>query len=140
MTPSACLQSSSSCARLETSKHANYRTKGRRMQLTRYDDYPVHQAPYPFSYIPATDAAWDEGYYFGVFDVELGLYLMTGMRINPNSDMLGAHAGISVRGVERTLRLSREWRKNCDTHIGPLRYEFVEPFRDIRLSLGENPS
>jgi hypothetical protein len=110
------------------------------MQLTRYDDYPVHQAPYPFSYILATDAAWDEGYYFGVFDVELGLYLMTGMRINPNSDMLGAHAGISVRGVERTLRLSREWRKNCDTHIGPLRYEFVEPFRDIRLSLGENPS
>ena len=110
------------------------------MQLTRYDDYPVHQAPYPFSYIPATDPAWDEGYYFGAFNIETGLFLMTGMRINPNTDMLGAHAGLSVRGVERTLRLSREWRKNCDTHIGPLRYEFVEPFRDIRISLDDNPS
>lgn len=110
------------------------------MQLTRYDDYPVHQSPYPFSYIPATDPAWDEGYYFGVFNVDKGLFLMTGMRINPNTDMIGGHAGISVRGVERTLRLSREWRINCDTHIGPLRYEFIEPFKDIRISLGENPS
>ncbi|HLY54034.1 MAG TPA: hypothetical protein VKS60_00670 [Stellaceae bacterium] len=110
------------------------------MELTRYDDYPVHQSPYPFSYIPASDPAWDEGYYFGVFNVETGLYLMTGMRINPNSDMIGGHAGISVRGVERTLRLSREWRKNCDTHLGPLRYEFIEPFKDIRISLQDNPS
>jgi hypothetical protein len=110
------------------------------MELTRYDDYPIHQSPYPFSYVPTSDPAWDEGYYFGVFNVDLGLFLMTGMRINPNSDMIGGHAGMSVRGVERTLRLSREWRKNCDTHIGPLRYEFIEPFKDIRISLEDNPA
>jgi hypothetical protein len=110
------------------------------MQLTQYDDYPIHQAPYPFSYIPATDPAWDEGYYFGIFNTELGLFMMTGMRINPNTDMIGGHAGLSVKGVERTIRLSREWRKNCDTHLGPLRYEFTKPFHDIRVSLDENPS
>jgi len=110
------------------------------MQLTQYDEYPIHQSPYPFSYVPASDPAWDEGYYFGVFNPTLGLFMMTGMRVNPNTDIIGGHAGFSVRGVERTLRLSREWRKNCDTQIGPLRYNFVEPFRDVHLTLDENPS
>ena len=34
--------------------------------LTPYDEFPVHQASRPFSYIPSTDYNWDDGYYFGV--------------------------------------------------------------------------
>ena len=34
------------------------------MQLTRYDEYPVHATPYPMSYVPSTDLSWDDGYYF----------------------------------------------------------------------------
>jgi hypothetical protein len=62
--------------------------------------------------------------------------MKTGVRVNPNTDMIGGHAGLGVRAVARTLRLSREWRKHGDTQIGPLRDDVVEPFRDVHLTLG----
>jgi hypothetical protein len=90
--------------------------------------------------VPVSDPAFDSGYYFGVYNVEDGLFLVTGLRINPNSDMIGAHASINVRGVQRTLRLSREWRGNYALEVGPLRYDFIEPLKQIRLTLGKNES
>ena len=109
-------------------------------ELTPYDDYPVHQAPYPFSYVPSTDPSWDEGYYFGVFNADAGVFLLTGMRISPNTDMIGGHAAINLQGVQRGVRLSRTWRQHCHTEIGPLQFEFIEPFRKIRISMDENES
>jgi hypothetical protein len=110
------------------------------LKLTQYDDYPVHQAPYPFSYIPEPDYSWDEGYYWGIMNPDAGLFLITGLRISPNSDVIGIHAGLNVRGRQRTLRLSREWRKHCDPSAGPYSVKFTEPFKEIALALGENPS
>ena len=54
--------------------------------LTKYDDFPVHQSPYPFSYTPSTDYSFDEGYMWGAVNPGAGLYLLTGFRITPNSD------------------------------------------------------
>ncbi|MCZ7526583.1 MAG: hypothetical protein M5U14_09535 [Acidimicrobiia bacterium] len=108
--------------------------------LTRYDEYPVHQSPYPFSEIPVTDYNWDDGYYFGVFSAEARCFLFTGMRVSPNSDVLGGYAAVCLDGRQYTVRLSRVWRPDCDTAIGPLRYEFVEPFHDVHVALGENDS
>lgn len=106
--------------------------------LTPYDEFPVHQAPYPVSYVPSTDYAWDEGYFYGVYNVDAQLMLITGMRMNPNADVLGAHVGVNLRGVQRTARLSRPWRKHWYTQIGPLRYDVIEPYRNIRLQLEPN--
>lgn len=106
--------------------------------LTPYDELPVHQAPYPVSYVPSTDYAWDEGYYYGVYSAEAQLLMLTGMRINPNADILGAHVGINLRGKQRTLRLSRTWRREFYTAVGPLRYDVVAPYRDIHLRLDDN--
>jgi hypothetical protein len=108
--------------------------------LTPYDEYPVHQAPYPVSYIPATDYAWDEGYYYAVYSAEAQVLLLTGMRINPNADIIGAHVGVNLRGRQRTARLSRTWRQQFYTAVGALRYDVVEPYKDIRLSMAANES
>jgi hypothetical protein len=108
--------------------------------LTKYDEYPVHQVPYPFSYVPSTDYAWDEGYYFGVFSPEDMVFLAVGFRINPNTDMIGGYAMINVAGQQHTLRFSRCWRREIDLHVGPFRMEVVEPLRLIRLVLDENDS
>jgi hypothetical protein len=108
--------------------------------LSPYDDYPVHQTPYPVSYTPNSDYSFDEGYMWGAVNPRLGIYLLTGFRITPNVDVIGGHAGINRRGVIRTLRFSREWRKQMDTAAGPYRVEFTRPMREIRLLLGENPS
>ena len=106
--------------------------------LTPYDELPVHQAPYPVSYVPVTDYAWDEGYFYGTYNADAQLLLLTGMRMNPNADIVGGHVGINLRGKQRTLRLSRTWRQHWYTQIGPLRYDVIEPYKNIRLSLEPN--
>jgi hypothetical protein len=108
--------------------------------LSPYDEYPVHQAPYPVSYVPSTDYAWDEGYFYGAYSADAQVILLTGMRINPNADVIGAHASVNIRGRHRAVRLSREWRRQLYTQVGPLRYDVLEPYRNIRVSLSENAS
>ncbi len=108
--------------------------------LTRYDEYPVHQSSRPFSEIPSTDYAWDDGYFFGLYDAELGAFLFSGMRVNPNTDMIGGYAGISVDGRQHTARFSRPWRADPDTSVGPLSYRFTKPLEVIHLELGPNDS
>lgn len=103
--------------------------------LTPYDEFPVHQAPYPFSHIPATDTGWDDGYWFGAFSPDDDVFLFTGMRVSPNTDMIGGYAGISHAGRQYTARFSRVWRDDFSTRIGPFGYEVIEPYRDIRVTL-----
>ena len=110
------------------------------MALTPYDEFPVHSTPYPMSYVPSTDLAWDDGYYFLAYDLKSGVALWNGMRVAPNSNMMGGHSALNVRGVQRTLRLSRVWRDDFSIGIGPLRYEIVEPLRAIRMVLDPNES
>lgn len=108
--------------------------------LSKYDEFPVHQASRPFAHIPSTDYSWDEGYYFGVFSADQQIFLLTGMRVNPNADMIGGYAIINIAGHQYSVRFSRCWRQQIDTVIGPLIYEFVEPLKTIRLRLDANDS
>jgi hypothetical protein len=108
--------------------------------LTPYDEFPVHQAPYTFSYIPSTDYNWDDGYWFGVFNPDDKVFLGTYMRVNPNSDMIGGCALINVAGRQFTVRFSRCWRRNFETEVGPYHMKIVEPLKKIRLLLDKNDS
>ena len=108
--------------------------------LTPYDEFPVHQSSRPFSELPVTDLSWDDGYFFGVYSADAETFLFTGLRLSPNSDVVGAYAGVNVAGRQRTLRLSRILRPDYDMAVGPLRYEVVEPLRHVRLLLDDNDS
>lgn len=108
--------------------------------LTPYDEFPVHQSPRPFSEIPYSDYSWDDGYYFGAYSAEDKIFLFTGMRINPNTDIVGGYAGINCNGIQHTVRLSRIWRPEFETAIGPLSYNFVVPMKEIHLQLEHNDS
>ena len=103
--------------------------------LTPYDEFPVHQAPVPFSQVSSTDLGWDDGYFFCAFNAAEKVILFTGMRVSPNSDMIGGYAGISIEGRQYTVRFSREWRPDFATRIGPLSYTFTRPLREIALRL-----
>ncbi|WP_311268001.1 hypothetical protein [Sphingobium sp. WCS2017Hpa-17] len=111
-----------------------------KMALTPGDEYPFHATPYPMSYVPNSDPAWDDGYYFLAYDVESGASVWTGMRVAPNSNIIGGYVNSNLRGVQRALRLSRVWRDDFSVAIGPLRYEFVEPLKAIRLICEPNES
>lgn len=108
--------------------------------LTPYDEFPVHQAAQTFSQIPSTDYNWDDGYWFGVFNPEQQVFLGTGARVNPNSDMFGGYALLNVAGRQFTVRFSRCWRRSFELSIGPYRIDFVEPLRRVRLTLESNDS
>ncbi len=110
------------------------------LQLTPYDEYPVHQSPYPFSYIPSTDYSWDEGYWFGVFNAEEKLFLGAYLRVNPNTDMIGGCILLNIAGHQTTLRFNRCWRRNFDLEVGPFKVTFVVPLKEIRLTLTGNDS
>lgn len=108
--------------------------------LTPYDEYPVHQVAHPFSHVPSTDYSWDDGYYFGVMSPADGVFLATGLRVNPNSDMVGGYALLNIRGRQFTLRFNRCWRPDFSLRIGPYEITFVEPLKKIRLKLDPNAS
>lgn len=108
--------------------------------LTPYDEYPIHQAPYPVSYVPSTDYNWDNGYYWGVFDPALGVVLAVGLRINPNTDMIGGYAMLNDRGRQFTFRFSRCWRRDFSLTVGPFTYQVVEPLKTVHLQLWPNDS
>lgn len=108
--------------------------------LTRYDEYPVHQAVRPFSEIPSTDYAWSDGYYFALYNAELKIKLFWNMRVHANTDILYGFTGIAYEDRQRTLRFSRAWRPNCDTVLGPYSFDFIESFKNIRLKLDANES
>ncbi len=108
--------------------------------LTPYDEFPVHQASRPFSYIPSTDYSWDDGYFFAAFNPERGIWLQTGMRVNPNADMIGGYVVLVHQEKQFTLRLNRCWRREFDLRIGALRYEVLEPLKTWRLVLEQNDS
>ncbi|MEO0030458.1 MAG: hypothetical protein RIS94_216 [Pseudomonadota bacterium] len=108
--------------------------------LTPYDEFPVHQTPYPFSYIPSTDYAWDEGYWFGVFNADEKVFLGTYLRINPNTDMIGGCALLNVGGRQLTVRFNRCWRRNFALEVGPFRITVEEPLKRLRLTMGDHGS
>lgn len=108
--------------------------------IGQYDEYPVHQSPHPFAQIPISDYAWNEGYFWGLYNADLGVFFFSGMRVNANSDMIGGYAGVGVRGRQYTARFSRPWRSEMSTQIGPFGYDFLEPLKVIRLHLDENDS
>jgi hypothetical protein len=110
------------------------------LTLTPYDEFPVHQAPHPFSYIPSTDYAWDEGYWFSVFNANQKVFLGTYLRLNPNTDMIGGCALLNVGGYQVTLRFNRTWRSNFNLEVGPYKMVIEEPLKRIRLSLADNES
>jgi hypothetical protein len=108
--------------------------------LTPYDEFPVHQSPYPFSCVPSTDYNWDDGYYVGAFCPEEKLFLATGLRVNPNSDMIGGYSILNVAGLQYTVRFNRCWRPCFDLRVGPYAIEFIEPLRKFRFRLDEHGS
>ena len=108
--------------------------------LSKYDEYPVHQASRPFAHIPSTDYSWDDGHFVGVFSADEKAYLSSGFRVNPNADMIGGYAMLNVAGRQYTIRFSRCWRRQMDTVLGPLSFDFIEPMKSLRLKLDANDS
>ena len=110
------------------------------MKLSPYDELPIHQSVQTFGNVPSTDYNWDNGYYWGFFDPAIGVVLAVGMRVNPNTDMIGGYAMLNERGRQTTVRFSRCWRRDFSLSVGPFHYTIVEPLKLLHLQMDPNDS
>lgn len=108
--------------------------------LSPYDELPVHQTAQPVSVVVDTSTGFDDGYYFGAFSAEEQTFCFQGLRISPNTDLVGGYVGLQRGGRQRTVRFSRTWRDDCATSVGPYQISIIAPYRHIRLELAPNDS
>jgi hypothetical protein len=108
--------------------------------LTPYDELLVHQTPSTFAEVSSTDLGYDDGIYLGAYSADADLFVFAGIRVSPNTDMIGSYVGVLHRGRQRTVRMSRPWRADMQLSVGPFHLEVVKPFRELRLRLEPNDS
>lgn len=116
---------------------------GNAAQLSGYDEFFVHQASEPFTQTPSTDYAWDDGMFVSIFDTAKRVHVYAGLRVNPNSGMIGGYAGIVHKGQMRTIRFKRPWgpireEPDLSLRVGPFTYAVTKPLSEIVLTLADN--
>lgn len=108
------------------------------MQLTDFDDLPFHQAPLPFHIPWTSDVHFNDGYIVAVYDADR--YLLAGIRLHPNMNVVDGFATLSGAGEQRCVRFSRALRPDAGKlSIGPLSFRGLEPMRRMRMTLTESP-
>ena len=107
--------------------------------LSRLDELPIHQFQEPLRVVDTTDARTFERYWFTAQAEDGEFFLVTGFGIYPNLDTADAYAVFVHGGTHTVVRMHRLLGDDrADLRYGPLTAEVVEPFREWRLTLGDN--
>ena len=107
--------------------------------LVPADELLVHQIADTFATVGQSDRSWTEKIWAMATDRAGTVQAVFGLGVYPNRGVVDAFGGIS-RGAEQwTVRASGRLGKNPDEgRVGPLRYEVVEPLKQVRFSLEAN--
>ena len=103
------------------------------------DEQLTHQVVDTFARVGERDRSWTEKICAMAAAKDGSLQLSLGLGKYTNRGVMDAYAGIS-RGVEQwTVRASRALAPDPErTAVGPIRYEVVEPLREVRFALEPN--
>ena len=103
--------------------------------LTPYDDFPLHQAPWPIDRVATSDRNFYDRYYFNVHDTACETFLAFGLGVYPNLGVMDAFA-CGVRGEQHHIvRASRTLGGDRHvTTVGPLRVDVIEGLRRLRIA------
>ncbi|UGS35490.1 hypothetical protein [Capillimicrobium parvum] len=109
------------------------------MRLDDVDDLPFHQVSTPFNVVGTSDVHFNDGYWFAAY-APGDWYVIFGMRLHPNMNVVDGFAGLARDGEQRVVRASRALRpRYTELEAGPLRIELVRPMQEIRVSLAGSP-
>ncbi|MCU0848336.1 MAG: hypothetical protein MUD12_10660 [Spirochaetes bacterium] len=108
--------------------------------LTKFDEFTCHQVVSTFDHPESSDRAWTEKLWCNIHDSKGGLVLATGFGIYPNRNVMDGFGCVNVGNrTQYNFRASRELRPAIDEiKVGPLSYDVIEPYKKIRIALGEN--
>lgn len=107
--------------------------------LSGADEYLNHQIANTFATVAEADLGWTEKVWFTLARKDALLQASFGLGKYTNRNIMDGFAGIARGTEQRTIRASRILRPRIgEMAVGPLRYEVVEPFRKLRISVAEN--
>lgn len=108
-------------------------------RLTRFDEFPRHQAGGTFDVVVDGSPHWSDGYYFTTGSPDGDIAWFTGFRLHPNNDVLDAFTCITFDGRQHNMRWSRRLRPRIDDlDCGPFAVEIIEGLRTLRVTCGPN--
>ncbi|KMS51998.1 hypothetical protein V474_02815 [Novosphingobium barchaimii LL02] len=107
-------------------------------QLVAADEYLSHQTANTFDTVATEDLSWTEKVWFTLARKDGTLQASFGLGKYTNRNLIDGFAGVQIGTQQRTVRASRVLRPCLDLVVGPLRYEIIEPMRQLRLSLAPN--
>jgi len=106
--------------------------------LSRFDDYPIHQASVPVAHTADGDLNRYDRYFFNGYTLDGQVFFAFAMGLYPNRHVADASFSVMLAGAHQiSLHASRrapEDRAEANV-VGPLRVEVVEPLAVLRLSV-----
>jgi hypothetical protein len=107
--------------------------------LSSHDDYPIHQTPDPVNQPSVSDKNFYDRYWFNGYARDGEFYFAVALGLYPNRRVMDAGFSIVRNGVQHSLHASRLAPDDpCETRVGPLRIEVIEPMRTLRVTLEKN--
>ena len=108
--------------------------------LTALDETLLHQGPMPFDAALVSDHRFYDRYVFTAVRPDGQIGIVTGMAVYKNLNVMDGYASAQVGSMrQRNIRLSRPLRPiTTGQQLGPLRTEFVQPFKTLRFLCDRN--
>src|ERR1039457_4389966 len=107
--------------------------------LSHFDELPIHQSNEPVRLVGSTDPRAFERYWLTAQDDEGKYFIVAGIGTYANLGTVDAYAMIIQDGKQTTVRAHRPMnQERSDLRAGPIGFKLIEPFREWRLTLGEN--
>lgn len=110
--------------------------------ITSWDDYFVHQTPYPLLQTMTDSPNWIDRFYWNAQASNGSVMFGTGLGQYRTTSRMDSIVYVLTGPEQRILRLGRHITPQdyADPAIGPLRFEIVEPMRHWRWVLDANPT
>jgi hypothetical protein len=108
--------------------------------LCDLDESLLHQVALPFSRTATSDHRFYDRVFFAAFDPRGSASVMLGMGVYKNMNVIDGFGCVVRNGRQYNVRASRLLRPDLDTAVGPIRFEVIKPFRELRFSIGRNES
>lgn len=106
------------------------------------DDYPIHQTAEPVAHPSTSDPNFYDRTWFNGYSDDGSRYFGLGMAVYPHRQILDCHLSVVEAGGRQHCFYGsrRAPQERTEMEVGPFRLEIVEPLRQARVILDDNPS
>lgn len=109
--------------------------------LSKFDEFPIHQTPEPLQFNETGDRNVYERCWFSGFARDGSYFFGLTLGYYPNRGIMDCAFSTYVPGgLQRSVHISGRAPAHGETQIGPMRIEFVEPMRRVKVTLDDNDS